>query len=38
VALAKLSAEEQKAFAPLGADVLALLKQRQTPAPKEGER
>jgi hypothetical protein len=38
VALAKLPAEEQKAFAQLWADVAALLKEGQTPAPKEGER
>ncbi len=36
-ALAKLSAEEQKAFAQLWADVATLLKKAKTPAKKEGQ-
>jgi serine/threonine-protein kinase len=38
VALSNLSADEQKEFAQLWADVAALLKKGQTPAPKEGGR
>jgi tetratricopeptide (TPR) repeat protein/serine/threonine protein kinase len=37
-ALAKLPADEQKAFAQLWADVAALLKKAETPAPKNDER
>ncbi len=37
-ALAKLPADEQKAFTQLWADVAALLKQAETPAPKEDKK
>ena len=36
--MAKLSAEEQKAFAQFWADVAALLKTAETPAKKDGQR